>query len=211
MLWNDERGCAIDRIDDRVVHLFALVEEGLAAATHAYLCGDLTTVRLVAERERLIDSLYRDAETLGRQHIVAAATTEADLQYLLCVLRIVPELERSGDLASHIAGRAAPAVVSELTPRIRGILERMGDIGADMWRTAADAYLDRDPSAAAALSGRDDVMDRLHNELMGELANGAVSAPLIVELTLVGRFYERLGDHAVHVAERIRDLATLRV
>lgn len=210
MLRNDERGSAVDRIDDRVVHLFALVEEGLAAATHAYLCGDLTTVRLVAERERLIDSLYRDAESLGRRRILAAPTTEADLQYLLCVLRIVPELERSGDLASHIAGRASPAVVGDLTPRIRGILERMGDVGTDMWRTAADAYLDRDASAAERLTRRDDVMDRLHEELMSELVTGAVSPPLIVELTLVGRFYERLGDHAVHVAERIRDLATFR-
>jgi phosphate transport system protein len=133
-----------------------------------------------------------------------------DLRFLLCVLRMVPELERSGDLAEHIAQRAARGLASELTPRIRGIVQQMGRVGADMWRTAADAYVERDPDAADSLRERDDELDDLLVSMTAELASGSVSIPVAIEMALVGRFYERLGDHAVNLCERVRYLATGR-
>ena len=84
----------------------------------------------------------------------------------------------------------------------------MGRTGAEMWRTATDAYVERDPGAADKLREADDELDDLLVSLTAELATGAVSIPVAIEMALVGRFYERLGDHAVHLCDRVNYLVT---
>ena len=131
----------------------------------------------------------------------------SDLRFLLSVLRIVPELERSGDLAEHIAQSAARGIAGALTPRARGMVEQMGACDVAMWRIAADAYMERDGEVAEALVERDDEVDTLHTSLMAELASGSVPLPVALEMALIARFYERLGDHAVNVTRRVDYLA----
>jgi phosphate transport system protein len=109
-------------------------------------------------------------------------------------------LERSHDLAEHIGRYGRPGYSDELTPKIRGILAEMGDTGVRMWRAVADAFLDRDAGAAAVLIRQDDDLDRLHAELTRGLQSGALDVALTVEMALVGRFFERLGDHALMVS-----------
>ena len=77
-----------------------------------------------------------------------------------------------------------------------------------MWRAAAIAYEDRDGTAADALRERDDELDDLHVQLSVELAASGTSVPVAIEMGLVARFYERLGDHAVNVARRVSRLIT---
>lgn len=129
-----------------------------------------------------------------------------DLRFLLTVLRIVPELERSHDLAEHIAKAAARGLPRELPPRVRGLIEEMGRVGVEMWRASATAYLERDADVAESLDGADDELDDLHVSLTAELVSGKLSVPVATEMTLVARYYERLGDHAVNVAKRVRYL-----
>jgi phosphate transport system protein len=119
----------------------------------------------------------------------------------------VPELERSHDLVVDIARRADHILSEDLSPRSRGLVERMGNLVSDMWRQAADSWYQRDRSAAAALAERDDEMDELHASLIAELASGRLALPVTMEMTLVARFYERLGDHAVNIARRVIYLA----
>src|SRR3954447_23817651 len=195
-------------IDAHVVQLLALVGEGLAAATDALLSGDAAVAAALMEREGLIDDLYRDVEQLVQQALARQSPMATDLRFLLSVLRIVPELERSHDLAEHIARRATRGLHTELTPRVRGLIEQMGRIGVDMWRAAADAYIERDPEAADKLNETDDELDELHVSLTAELVSGQLSVPVVLEMALVGRFYERLGDHAVNIANRIKYLAS---
>jgi phosphate transport system protein len=76
-----------------------------------------------------------------------------------------------------------------------------------MWRRAADAWAERDGDAAAGLDTADDQLDELHDQLVAELAHADIALADALQTTLVVRFYERLGDHAVHIAERIRYLA----
>src|SRR6202034_3199780 len=101
--------------------------------------------------------------------------------FLLSVLRIVPELERSHDLVLHIARRANHILSEDLSPRSRGLVERMGGLGSDMWRQAADSWNQRDGSAAALLDERDDEMDELHSTLIAELASGRMTLPVTME------------------------------
>jgi len=194
-------------IDTRVVQLFALVSESLAAATDMLLAGERSTNVAITEREAIIDDLNDDLETVVERNLLLQAPVASDLRFLLCALRIVPELERSGDLAEHIASRAARGLGAELTPQVRGLVERMGRTGVEMWRAAADAYVERDAEAAAHIDGLDDGLDELHDLLIDALENEAMSRRVVIEMGLIARFYERLGDHAVHISERVRNLA----
>jgi phosphate transport system protein len=197
----------LEAIEAKVIHLFALVAEDLAGATHALLTGDNEVVRVLAEREAVIDALYLDIEGLVNEQMALQGPVATDLRFLLSVLRIVPELERSHDLVLHIARRANHILGDDLSPRSRGLVERMGNLGSDMWRQTADSWTQRDSAAAALLEERDDEMDDLHAAFTAELASGRMTLPVTMEMTLVARFYERLGDHAVNVARRVIYLA----
>jgi phosphate transport system protein len=194
-------------IDARVVQLFALVSESLAAATDALLSGEHDTGLSITEREAIIDELNIDLESIVERNLLLQAPVASDLRFLICALRIVPELERSGDLAEHIATRAMRGLGAQLTPRVRGIVERMGRIGVEMWRAAADAYAERDGDAAARIDELDDGLDELHDQLVAALDDEAMSRRVAIDMGLVARFYERLGDHAVHISDRVRHLA----
>ena len=197
----------LDDIDARVIRLFALVTEGVAAASESLLAGDVEMARQLASRDSLVDQLEVDLEQLAERELLMQAPMARDMRYLVSVLRVVPELERSGDLAEHIAQRAATGLALRLTPTVRGLLEQMGSTCVEMWRAAADSWAERDPEAAERLDTADDRIDSLHDQLVEELGMADIALPDALQTTLLGRFYERLGDHAVHIAERIRYLA----
>ena len=190
-------------IETKVNRLFALVSEDLAVATEALLSGSTEVLKVVTERERAIDSLYLEVEELVDSQMALQAPVAEDLRLMLSVLRIVPELERSHDLVVHIAEHATHILSDDLSPRSRGLVQRMGDTGVEMWTQAAGAWHDRDSTAAEVLDERDDEMDSLHSALMAELASGKMTLPVAMDMTLVARFYERLGDHAVNIARRV--------
>jgi phosphate transport system protein len=197
----------LDEIDARVIRLFALVTEGVAAASDSLLAGDTEMARQLAGRDALVDQLEADVEQVAERELVTQAPMARDMRYLVSVLRIVPELERSGDLAEHIAQRAATGLALRLTPTVRGMLEQLGTTCVEMWQGAADAWAERDADAAERLDTTDDRIDSLHDQLVDELGKADIALPDAMQATLVGRFYERLGDHAVHIAERIRYMA----
>ena len=197
----------LEAIEAKVIELFAMVAEDLPGATHALLSGDNEVVKVLAEREKVIDALYPEIEELVNREILLQAPVASDLRFLLSVLRIVPELERSHDLVLDIARRADHILSGELSPRGRGLIERMGSLVSDMWRQAADSWYKRDRSAAEALGERDDEMDDLHASMIAELAAGRMDLPVTMEMTLVARYYERLAAHAVNIARRVIYLA----
>ncbi len=198
-----EPGRELDDIDQKVIRLFALVCEAIGAANVALMDDDAEALATVRAGEATIDDLMLELEGDIERLLLLQAPVAGELRYALTLIRIVPELERSGDLAEHIAKRAGTGLVTQLTPTARGVLERMGSVSAAIWRAAADAFADRDAGAAAQLEAADDELDDLHTDLMAELLGGGVSANLAADATLVGRFYERLGDHAVHIGARV--------
>jgi phosphate transport system protein len=196
----------IDEIDDQVMKLFAMVTAGLAAATDAFLSGDRDAARALIADDQRIDSLQTSTEELVQHELSRSLEhSEPDLRRLVSILRIVPELERSGDLVEHIALRTAQGLGGVITPKARGMIEQMGRIGVEMWRIAADAFADHDTNAADRLRLLDDELDDLHVSLSTELAASSTSNAVAIEMGLVARFYERLGDHAVNVTKRVSD------
>jgi phosphate transport system protein len=197
----------LEAIETKVTDLFGMVAEDVPRATDALLSGNSEEVQRLAERDRSIDDLYPRIEELADRELVLQQPLGSDLRFLISVLRVVPELERSHDLVVNIARRASYILSEDLSPRCRGLVEQMGNLAADMWREAVDCWRQRDRSAAAALDDRDDEMDELFASLMAELGSGRMTLPVTMEMTLVARFYERLADHAVNIARRVVYLA----
>jgi len=197
----------LEAIEAKVIELFAMVAEDLPTATQALLTDNNEAVQVLTERDQVIDVLYTEVEELVNREIVLQAPVASDLRFLLSVLRIVPELERSHDLVVDIARLSDHILSDDLSPRTRGIIERMGGLASDMWRQASDAWYKRDRSAALTLGERDEEMDELHSSLIAELASGRMSLPVTMEMTLVARLYKRLGAHAANIARRVIYLA----
>ncbi len=197
----------LEAIEAKIIELFAIVAEDLPEATKALLTGNGEIMQRLTERDRTISALYPETEALANRDILLQAPVADDLRFLLSVLRVLTEFELSHDLVIQIATRGNHFLADALTPRARGIVERMGTVAADMWREASDCWYKRDRDAAVALEERDDEMDQLYSSLIAELASGSMPLPVTMEMTLVARFYERIGDHAVNIARRVVYLA----
>jgi phosphate transport system protein len=187
----------------QVVRLFAMVGEAIAEATHALLAGDRELAKRVVQQDVEIDAIV-----VGLIAHVEGALTSTDVppvasrEELITLLRILPEIERNGDLAEHVARRAAQGLGSEMSPRSRGLVERMGEVAATIWREATDAIVDGDDNAVHHIEEIDDELDDLHVSLTAELVSGSMAVPVAVEVAMIARFYERFGDHCVNLARR---------
>ncbi len=187
-------------IEKLVIQLFGLVGGSLSGATEALLSGDHRIARDLIRRDEMVDELYRNIQAFAYEVLLNSTPEDGSMRYLIAILRIIPELERSGDLAEHIARRALQNITGDLTPRIRGIIAQMGDIGMRMWILTADDFADHRSTRRDTIESMDDELDDLQVALIAELASGAVSIPVTIELALVARFYERFGDHAVNLS-----------
>src|SRR5262249_18660083 len=147
----------LEAIEAQVIELFGMVAEDLPVATDALLTGNNEAVRTLVERDRAIDDLYPRIEELADRQLVLQQPLASDLRFLISVLRVVPELERSHDLVVNIAHRASHILSEDLSPRSRGLIEEMGNLASDMWRQQ---------STAVMLDQRDDEMDELYASLI---------------------------------------------
>lgn len=192
-------------IDLGVTRLFALVSEALAGATMALLGDERETAESIVEADLVIDDLTAEIEGLVWERIETTDPQIMELRQLINVLLILPELERSADLAEHIAQRARFNIGPSMSPRSRGIFQRMSEIAIAMWHEAADAYLDRNLDAME-VDLADEELDTLRDQLTEEVAKSTMPMHVSSQVILVARFYERLGDHAVNLARRIASL-----
>jgi phosphate transport system protein len=138
----------LEAIEAEVTGLFATVAEDLPGATYALLSGNNEGLGVLAEREQVIDALYREIDNLASREILLQAPVASDLRFLLSVVRIVPELERSHDLVVQIASRAGRGLGEELSPGSRRLVERMGDLA---WGSGARSGI---PGATATVLSR---------------------------------------------------------
>ena len=186
-----------------VVRVFALVGEAMAEATHSLLAGDRELAKRVVEQDDAIDTLVNEmVATVEAQLLESDGLSVETRRTLLTLLRVLPEVERNGDLAEHIARRAARGLGVEMSPRSRGLIERMGEVASTIWREATDVVIDGKLEATGTIEDIDDELDELHVALTAELVSGSMALPVAVEVSLLARFYERFGDHCVNLARR---------
>lgn len=195
----------LEDIAREVVLLAAHVTEAIPAATDAVLVGDVTAAQRVIDGDDTLDELAADIEercyrTLARQQPVAS-----DLRGLVAAIRMVADIERSGDLVVNVCKVFCAMRAPTLSPSIRGYLEQMGEQAASLHRIAIDSYTDADARLAAALDQLDDELDRLHAEYLDAVVAWGEQGQVreAVSLAMIGRFYERIGDHAVNIGEHV--------
>jgi phosphate transport system protein len=192
-----------DDLRPQTVRIFALVGEAMAGATHALLSNDRELAKRVVEQDIVIDNLVNELVFTAEARLLSSDGLDVEgRRELLILLRILPEIERNGDLAEHVARRAARGLGNEMSPRSRGLIERMGEVASTIWREATDVIIDGKSEALGVIEEIDDELDDLHISLSAELTSGSMSVPVAVEVALIARFYERFGDHCVNLARR---------
>ena len=182
------------------------VEVAVREATKALMTGDVQTAEKVISGDREIDAARERIDDTAFALLSLQQPVAGDLRMIVSALRMVSELERMGDLSVHVAKIArlrtpAVAVPDELRPT----MERMGETAEDMVRRVRSIIVDRDVDAAIELGRDDEVMDQLRRRSFTELLStdwlhGVEPA---VDVALLGRYYERIADHAVSVANRV--------
>lgn len=192
-------------LDSDIVCTAVLVVEAVAAAAEALSSGDHDLAGKVVRDHAGIDQATRRCEARAYEILARQQPAAGDMRFILTVVRLSHELERSAKLVKHVAAFAARPH-GALAPRLSGLVARMAEEACRLFQGAIEAYADRDVDRAEALDVWDDRMDDLHRQLLAELFTAPQSLATTLELVLVGRYLERIADHAVLIGERVRYL-----
>jgi phosphate transport system protein len=198
-------------IDDQLVEMTRLVGSAMIRATTALLDADLAISESVIAADEQVDAIHVDLEERALVLIARQAPVATDLRVLIAALRMSADLERMGDLARHVAKLARLRYPNSAIPaELRGTILEMGQIAEQLVVKTGSIIASRDIQAAAELENDDDEMDHLHRGLFVKILadDWAYGVETAVDVTLIGRYYERYADHAVAVARRVVFLVT---
>ncbi|NLE10619.1 MAG: phosphate signaling complex protein PhoU [Actinobacteria bacterium] len=201
----------LENLDQGVVRMGALVEQSTQMATAALIECDRELAQRVRDGDDEIDALFLDIEKRSLTLLAQQAPVAGDLRLIVAILRIVNDLERAGDLCYNIAklAQVEDFCQPELKP-VRALVAEMGQTAAMVMAAAIDAWAAKDDKLATDIARQDDVLDDLHTRLIEKLVElkGEDSLASAIRLAMVGRYLERIGDHAVNLSERLRYFLT---
>jgi phosphate transport system protein len=188
-----------------------MVSDSMARATTSLITKDLKLAEEVITSDEKIDTVQHDLDARIIDIIARQQPVASDLRALVTALRMSADLERMGDLAHHVAKlvrlrHPASAVPAELL----ALVEVIGETAEKIATKTGVVISTRDVALAAQVEKDDDVMDELHRKLISALIEPSWShgVETAIDLTLLGRYYERYADHAVSVARRVIFLVT---
>ena len=182
------------------------VEDAVRLATEALMSGDAATAERVISADVDIDRARERVEDSAFLLLSLQQPVASDLRTVVAALRMVSELERMGDLSVHVAKIARLRVPHlAVPPDVRPTIERMAEVAEDMVRRVSKIIVDRDLEEALALAHADEEMDTLRRSSLTDLlsADWSHGVEAAVDIALLGRYYERIADHAVSVANRV--------
>jgi phosphate transport system protein len=193
-----------------VVRLASLTTNAVTGGTDALLAADCAAAQRVIDDDDAVDALRHSIEDECLELLATGIRDAADVRYLAATLRVAHELERSADLMVNVAKTTARLGRQRLDGPTCRLIERMGRQASVQLRVAVNAFADRDRSCASALADMDEAMDDLVQSLFQRVL-GCAGTPIgndatvtqAVQLGLVARHYERIGDHAVSIAEQV--------
>ncbi|MEE1671537.1 phosphate signaling complex protein PhoU [Streptomyces sp. WAC07094] len=201
----------LEAISQALIEMANVVGSAMSRATSALLEAELQQAESVISSSTRVEDMQRDLEEKAIAVLACQQPVATDLRIVVTSLRMSADLERCGVLAQHVANVArrrfpGPAIPPDLR---RTILE-MGQLAQRLMAQAVEVLISRDVEAALQMERDDDRMDELHrtifHHLMDERWHHGVETA--VDVTLVGRYYERFADHAVSIARRVVYLAT---
>lgn len=203
---------SLDALRNELIRLGAMTAETVGIGTAVLLDRDLAGAQRLIDGDDAIDELSLELEEECFRLLALQAPMAGELRQLLTTLRVISELERSADLMVNVCKASRRVYDLDFTPKLRGLLEQMGVEAAFLVRTAIDAFVDADTSLAAALDDIDDRLDDLQVSYVEAIFEShqedRLSLRGAVQLALIGRYFERVGDHAVNIGERVIYMVT---
>jgi phosphate transport system protein len=201
----------LESLDQEIVSMGALVERSTEMATTALIESDMELAQKVREGDAEIDALFLDVEKRSLALLAQQAPVAGDLRLIVAILRVAGDLERAGDLAYNIAKLVQAEDFRQ--PGLKAVRSLVSELGAAAGRLmgkAIDAWATKDDALAADIDLQDDRLDELHAQLIERLVElkGQDSLAPAIRLAMVGRYFERIGDHAVNMGERVRYFVT---
>lgn len=202
----------LDDVRESIAKLSAMVTEAVPRATQILLTQDLEGAEQMIQGDDEVDARALALEEHCYSILALQSPVARDLRAVVSALRIIAEIERSADLTVNLCKAARRIYGHELDPRLRGIIQKMGDQAHQLYKEATEAYLTSDDVRAAALDDMDSYLDDLQREFVAVIfdshAADKIDLQVAVQLAIVARFYERIGDHAVNIGERVRYMVT---
>lgn len=201
----------LDNLSDQLVEMTRLAASAMARATTALLDADITLAESVIESDVRIDDMREQLDIKAIDLLARQQPVATDLRIVVTAMRMSADIERMGDLARHVAKIARLRFPHSAVPAdLRATILQMGQVAERIVTKAGSVIAAKDAEAAMTMEREDDAMDDLHRELYEHLQDerwhhGTETA---VDMTLLGRYYERFGDHAVSVARRVVFLVT---
>ncbi len=203
----------LDRLKARLLEMGGLAEERVGTVVRGLVERDTALVEPVVEGDAPLNQLHIDIDSRAFRLLALHQPMAVDLRVIVAALKINTDLERVGDLAVNIAEAARRylrhAPVKELID-----VPRMADLAEGMLRDALDAFVRRDQVLAQAVLDRDDTLDALKTQVFRELLTYMLQDPRTIEpsleLILISRHLERIGDHATNVAEEVIFMVSAR-
>ena len=202
----------LDEIRQAVARLAASVTELVPRVTEILLAQDLEGAEYVILGDDEIDSRSIEIEERCLSVLALQAPVASDLRQIVSALTLAPEIERSADLCVNICKAARRIYGHDLDPKLRGVIQKMGEQAQMLFKEATEAYLGNDGVRAAALDDMDSYLDDLQREFVQQIfeshAAGTIDLQVAVQLAVVARFFERIGDHAVNIGEKVQYVAS---
>ena len=196
----------LESMFDELAGIGTKVEVAIGLATEALMTGDAEIAERVISADAEIDTARERVEELAFSLLSLQQPVAGDLRTVVAGLRMVSELERMGDLSVHVAKIARLRVPNIAVPEeVRPTMSRMAQVAADMVHRVIEIITARDVEAAIALGRADEEMDQLRRASFTELLsdNWSHGVEAAVDIALLGRYYERIADHSVSVANRV--------
>ncbi|MEU7861151.1 phosphate signaling complex protein PhoU [Nonomuraea sp. NPDC049141] len=201
----------LDSLTAKLVEMTTLVRSAISRATTALLDSDLQLAESVISRDAEVNATFEEIETSIFELMARQQPVAVDLRMVITALRMGTDLERMGDLAVHVAKVARLRHPdTAIPPEVRPTILQMGQIAETLVTKAGSCIASQDVESAMELESDDDAMDKLHRRLFRNILSkdwphGVEPA---IDITLIGRYYERYADHAVRVAGDVVYLVT---
>lgn len=196
----------LDAIFEDLAGIARRVQVAVGQATKALMTGDASIAEQVISADIEIDRAREQVEENAFSLLSLQQPVARDLRTVVAALRMVAELERMGDLSVHVAKVARLRVPDVAVPgEARPTMDRMAAVAEDMVARVCEVISGRDVEAAIALGRADEEMDQLRRASFAELLSDDWShgVEAAVDIALLGRYYERIADHAVSIANRV--------
>lgn len=194
-----------------LIHMGADVEQAIYAATEALCDGTAAAGKEALALEEEIERLDMDIERRALRLLLEEQPVAGDLRLVSSAMKIITDLKRIGAQAANIAGTAMRHPALYESPHT-DLLRHMGQITADMVGQAIDAFVARDMALAESVIAKDDLVDSDYKEvregIIAFIQKGEDDASAALHIFLIAKYFERIGDHTVNMAEWLRFAVT---